>query len=172
MIIFKVRRMIRGFFLETCRSSNVNEVAFWISAIIRTQKSSAGRARLLFLLYGPLKNVGEGKLNEVDFSKRSISTYAESIGYLKPLSDALYFLASSKFLPESHKELNWTETEMFNVIEELTTSPEPWCFDNFASLILHRPCLIPLTFVPRVMNGFVDEAGQLFNTMKTVIICC
>ncbi|VDD88652.1 unnamed protein product [Enterobius vermicularis] len=167
----KVRRLIRGFFLETCRHSNVNEVAFWMSAVTRTQKTASSRARLLFLLYGPVSSPGteEESIDWRILVDSAVTTYAESMEYLRPLSDALYFLASSKYLPENLAELTWNETEMFNVIEELTTSPEPWSFDNFAGLILHRPCLIPLTFVPRVMNGFVNEAGQLFNTMKTLL---
>ena len=51
----------------------------------------------------------------------AVTTYAESMEYLRPLSDALYFLASSKYLPENLAELTWNETEMFNVIEELTS---------------------------------------------------
>ena len=51
----------------------------------------------------------------------AISTHLESVGVLKPISDALYFLASSKFLPAEVKKLAWNETEMFNIIEEVTS---------------------------------------------------
>lgn len=49
---------------------------------------------------------------------------------------------------------------------------ELWSLDNFASLLVHRPGLIPIAFTIRIIYGRVQEVGELFATMKTVGILC
>ncbi|KAK6054306.1 hypothetical protein COOONC_08191, partial [Cooperia oncophora] len=84
---------------------------------------------------------------------------------VKPLSDVLHILLKTKLLDS--EEYLWSQHDVFNVIEELTTSPEPWSFDNFVSLLLHRTALIPVSLVARMNHNYSDEACLMFLCFMT-----
>lgn len=57
---FEVRRRFCGFFIDQLAGLE-SEQGFWLSALLRTQKSIAEQGRLFMLLFGPVKYVhGEG----------------------------------------------------------------------------------------------------------------
>ncbi|KIH52649.1 hypothetical protein ANCDUO_17248 [Ancylostoma duodenale] len=63
---------------------------------------------------------------------------------------------------------SWSQHDVFNVIEELSTTPEPWSFENFVSLLLFRPALIPISLTARLEHNYADEACLMFNTFAIV----
>ncbi|KAK5981184.1 hypothetical protein GCK32_005451 [Trichostrongylus colubriformis] len=137
------------------------EYIFWVSAVLRTVKEPVTQSRLLMVLYGPLRKIGNEKVIDWRlFCEHIIAPFALTEALLKPLSDVLHLLLNTKQL-DAEKYL-WSQHDVFNVIEELTTSPEPWSFDNFVSLLLHRTALIPVSLVARMNHNYSDEACLMF----------
>ncbi|KAE9416329.1 hypothetical protein Angca_006476 [Angiostrongylus cantonensis] len=143
-----------------------SEYTFWLSAVIRTMPLPSNQSKLLMVLFGPTTTV----LNEIIdwrlLCENSIASQQLARALLKPLSDVLYSLLKTKDLNDQN--YFWSQHDVFNLIEELSTIPEPWSFDNFVSLLLHRPQLIPISLVARMNHNYVDEACLMFNSFMTI----
>ncbi|VDM43230.1 unnamed protein product [Toxocara canis] len=164
----KVRRGLRELFLEH-QYSDARDLSFWLSAILRTQFQVCCQARLMYVLFGPTKinDVSEEVIDWRGPCEVPISTYHNSKQRLGPLSDAFLRLLQTKYIGVS--EFAYAEADVFNLLEEITTYPEPWSFDNFAALLLNRPGLIPVALVFRVVCGYHEEAGEVFSVMKSLL---
>lgn len=49
--------------------------------------------------------------------------------------------------------------------------PDPWCLDNFTSLLLLEPRLLTIAVYARMNHGFEEEAGTITANVKTVGFC-
>ncbi|RCN39076.1 hypothetical protein ANCCAN_15020 [Ancylostoma caninum] len=143
------------------------EYAFWLSAIMRCYEQAADQSKLLMILFGPTTTDSGGTLiNWQLLCDHTIMSQSVAEELLKPLSDALHVLMTTKEIDDFHH--SWTQHDVFNVIEELSTTPEPWSFENFVSLLLFRPTLIPISLTARLENNYADEACLMFNTFAII----
>ncbi|KHN83050.1 F-box only protein 47 [Toxocara canis] len=155
----QVRRGFRELFLEH-RYPDVRDSSFWMSAVLRTQFSASRQVKLMYVLFGPTKinDLLEEVVDWRGLCEQPISTSQNSRERLGPLSDAFFRLLQTKSIGAS--EFIYTETDVFNLLEEITTYPEPWLFDNFVALLLNRPALIPIAFVFRVVHGYHEKTER------------
>ncbi|EJW83586.1 F-box domain-containing protein [Wuchereria bancrofti] len=148
-----------------------SEQGFWLSVLLRTQKSVAEQGRLFMLLFGPVKYIhGEG--NKIDLGRidwymlsETIFTRNQCIQIIKPLSSNLCCLVKTT---ELKSEFSWSDSEIFTLMEEITSAPQVWVFHNFASLLLLRPELIRIALYYRIIYGHCKEAAHMLHAMKTV----
>ncbi|KAK6736986.1 hypothetical protein RB195_019589 [Necator americanus] len=143
------------------------EYAFWLSEVMRCcTRCPAVQSKLLMILFGPTTtDSGQTLIDWRLFCDRTITTQNHAEELLKPLSEALHVLMMTKQL-DIHQP--WSQHDVFNVIEELTTTPEPWSFENFVSLLLFRPALIPVSLTARMQHNYTDEACLMFNAFATM----
>ncbi|VDN53341.1 unnamed protein product [Dracunculus medinensis] len=162
-----VRRHLRGFFLDH-EFKDPRDSIFWLSALIGCHDPIARRSRLLMILYGPTKFVNEKETIDWDIlSNTTLRNFFESSEKIGPLSLSLSRIMTSECI--QFNKYIWSENDLFNLMEDMTTSPEPWTLDNFVALLAHRPALIPVAFINRAIHGHTREIGQLFVQMKTVL---
>ncbi|KAL6723343.1 hypothetical protein Aduo_018358 [Ancylostoma duodenale] len=143
------------------------EYAFWLSAVMRCYEQAADQSKLLMILFGPTTtDSGETLINWQLLCDHTIMSQSVAEELLKPLSDALHVLMKTREIDDSHH--SWTQQNVFNVIEELTTTPEPWSFENFVSVLLFCPTLIPISLTARLERNYADEACLMFNTFAII----
>ncbi|KIH53974.1 hypothetical protein ANCDUO_15881 [Ancylostoma duodenale] len=143
------------------------EYAFWLSAVMRCYEQAGDQSKLLMILFGPATtDSGETLINWQLLCDHTIMSQSVAEELLKPLSDALHVLMKTKEIDDFHH--SWSQHDVFNVIEELSTTPEPWSFENFVSLLLFRPALIPISLTARLEHNYADEACLMFNTFAIV----
>jgi len=87
---------------------------------------------------------------------------------VKPLSDALTALYNTINEPELG-HFSWTETEVFAMMEEVTTFPDPWAMDNFAAVLIHNPVLIPTSLIYRCSQHYMQETGNFVFAILTMV---
>uniref|UniRef100_A0A915B4L6 F-box domain-containing protein n=1 Tax=Parascaris univalens TaxID=6257 RepID=A0A915B4L6_PARUN len=164
----KIRRRLKNLFLSH-QYPDIRDASFWLSAILRTHLNTTKQAKLLYILFGPtrLNDFLQEVIDWRDLCEIPVSTLVSSKQKLGPLSDALLTLLQTKCLGNS--EFVYNEADMFNILEELTTYPQPWPFDNFVALLLNRTALIPIALAFRMMHGYVEETGQMFNSMRLLL---
>ncbi|VDM66451.1 unnamed protein product [Strongylus vulgaris] len=139
------------------------EYAFWLSSVMRCCSKASAQSKLLMILFGPVtRDSGETIINWRLFCDETIPTYNEAEKTIKPLSDALHVLIKTKQIDEFPN--SWNQHDVFNIVEELSTTPEPWAFENFVSLLLFRPSLISVSLTARLENNYADEACLMFHT--------
>ncbi|CAG9535786.1 unnamed protein product [Cercopithifilaria johnstoni] len=160
----EVRRRFHGFFIDQLAQSE-SEQGFWLSALLRTQKSIAEQGRLFMLLFGPVKYFrGEERIDWYLMSE-TIFTRNQCAQIIKPLSSNLYCLSKTT---ELKSKFSWSDSEIFTLIEEITSAPQVWLFHNFASLLLLQPKLIRTALYYRIFYGQCKEAAHMLHAMKTV----
>ncbi|VDK78109.1 unnamed protein product [Litomosoides sigmodontis] len=182
----QVRVRLRGFFLNYFEK-NEECYGFWISVILRTQKTIAQQGQLFMIIFGPLKldenNCGkewlisiftefldlEVERNDIiDWELLSNTTIEdrricdEIIG---PMSFAVHCMVTNKNLGG----YAWSDYHIFNLIEEITTAPYSWTLDNFAALLALRPKLIHIALHARIIHGHQEEAAHLFHAINLVL---
>uniref|UniRef100_A0A9J2PXP4 F-box domain-containing protein n=1 Tax=Ascaris lumbricoides TaxID=6252 RepID=A0A9J2PXP4_ASCLU len=162
----KIRRRLKNLFLSH-QYPDIRDASFWLSAILRMHLNTTKQAKLLYILFGPtrLNDFLEEVIDWHDLCEIPVSTLVTSKQKLGPLSDALLTLMQTRCLGSS--EFVYNEADMFNLLEELTTYPQPWPFENFVALLLNRTALIPIALAFRMMHGYGEEAGQMFNAMRS-----
>ncbi|VDO24142.1 unnamed protein product [Brugia timori] len=160
----EIRQRFHGFFIDQLAESE-SEQGFWLSVLLRTQKSVAEQGRLFMLLFGPVKYIhGEGRIDWYMLSE-TIFTRNQCIQIIKPLSSNLCCLVKTM---ELKSEFSWSDSEIFTLMEEITSAPQVWIFHNFASLLLLRPELIRIALYYRIIYGHCKEAAHMLHVMKTV----
>ncbi|KAL3985504.1 hypothetical protein ACH3XW_38900 [Acanthocheilonema viteae] len=160
----EVRRRFRGFFIDQLTESESKQ-GFWLSALLRTQKSVAEQGRLFMLLFGPIKYVrGQERIDWYLMSKK-IFTRNQCAQIIKPLSSNLYCLSKTR---ELKSMFSWSDSEIFTLIEEITSAPQVWLFHNFATLLLLQPKLIRTALYYRIFYGQCREAANMLHVMKMV----
>uniref|UniRef100_F1KZT4 F-box only protein 47 n=1 Tax=Ascaris suum TaxID=6253 RepID=F1KZT4_ASCSU len=164
----KIRRRLKNLFLSH-QYPDIRDASFWLSAILRMHLNTTKQAKLLYILFGPtrLNDFLEEVIDWHDLCEIPVSTLVTSKQKLGPLSDALLTLMQTRCLGSS--EFVYNEADMFNLLEELTTYPQPWPFENFVALLLNRTALIPIALAFRMMHGYGEEAGQMFNAMRSLL---
>ncbi|CAJ0605564.1 unnamed protein product [Cylicocyclus nassatus] len=141
------------------------EYAFWLSAVMRCSPKAEAQSKLLMMLFGPVTS-HSGTINWRLFCDETIMTYNEAEKTIKPLSDALTVLMRTKQIAGFPNP--WNQHDIFNIVEELSTTPEPWAFENFAFLLLFCPSLIPISLTARLENNYAGEACMMFHTFASM----
>ncbi|KAJ1353495.1 hypothetical protein KIN20_010133 [Parelaphostrongylus tenuis] len=125
------------------------------------------QSKLLMILFGPTTTVSnETVIDWRLFCDNVIASQQLAKAIVKPLSDVLYLLMTTQNFYD--KRYRWSQYDVFNVLEELSTIPEPWSFDNFVYLLLYRPQLIPISLVARMNHSYIEEACLMFNSFMTI----
>ncbi|VDO18770.1 unnamed protein product [Heligmosomoides polygyrus] len=120
----EVREFIRSLLL-TGRDARYEgadvEWIFWISAVIRTFTEPMSQSRLLMVLFGPTVELnGEVAVDWRLFCEHVVTSLELAETIVKPLSDVLHLLLKTNRLERT--EYVWTQHDVFNVIEELSSS--------------------------------------------------
>uniref|UniRef100_A0A914CES8 F-box domain-containing protein n=1 Tax=Acrobeloides nanus TaxID=290746 RepID=A0A914CES8_9BILA len=171
----EVRRKLRGYFLDV-EFKDPKDAAFWFSVVLRLQQRAFDQAKLLLTLYAPVIKDGQGE-ERVDYrnlAEIDIVSAADADHRLSQLSTAfgkLLHAIELDFSPASFdygiEQLRWSKPELFNLIEEVTTFPEPWPMQNFVAMLLQSHRLIPIAISYRILHGFGDEAGTIMFMLNT-----
>uniref|UniRef100_A0A0R3RFU8 F-box domain-containing protein n=1 Tax=Elaeophora elaphi TaxID=1147741 RepID=A0A0R3RFU8_9BILA len=164
----EVRVRLRGFFLS-CNEKDDECYGFWISAILRTQKTIAQQGRLFMIIFGPLK-LGEGNYDVIDWELLSTTTI-EDRHLCEKIIGPMSFSVHSMITNENLKGYSWSDHHLFNLIEEITTAPYPWTLDNFAAFLALRPKLIHIALYARIIHGHQEEAAHLFHAINSACTC-
>uniref|UniRef100_A0A0N4Y760 NAD_binding_4 domain-containing protein n=1 Tax=Nippostrongylus brasiliensis TaxID=27835 RepID=A0A0N4Y760_NIPBR len=102
------------------------EYIFWLSAVMRLMKEPTCQSKLLMILFGPTTVIyGETVIDWSLFCERTVIPLDLSTTLVKPLSDALHLLLKTKQL--GCEEYAWTQHDVFNVIEELSSEFSVQC---------------------------------------------
>ncbi|KAH7729042.1 F-box domain containing protein [Aphelenchoides avenae] len=154
----RVRRMVHFFF--TYENGGLGKSkAFTASAAMRLLCSPDQRHLLLMLLYAPVMHDAHG--NEVvripgvnDPKVTRFEQIYDTFGMMPLVCEQL--IEARHSLPD---ELRWTDKEVFDLIEDLTTFTDPWAVENFAAFLVCRPAVAFLAVALRAVNDYVPDAG-------------
>uniref|UniRef100_A0A0R3RQF2 F-box domain-containing protein n=1 Tax=Elaeophora elaphi TaxID=1147741 RepID=A0A0R3RQF2_9BILA len=164
-IEIEVRRRLRGFFIDHQLTESESEKGFCLSVLLRTQKSIVEQGRLFLLLFGPLKFVDGEERIHWDLMSETAFTRNQGMQIIKPLSSNIYYLSKTT---ELKLKFSWSDSEIFTLIEEVTSAPKVWLFHNFACLLLLQPELIRTALYYRIFYGRCKEAAHMLHVMKMV----
>uniref|UniRef100_A0A1I8ELX7 FBXO47 ARM repeats region domain-containing protein n=1 Tax=Wuchereria bancrofti TaxID=6293 RepID=A0A1I8ELX7_WUCBA len=162
----EVRARLRGFFLS-CWEKNDESYGFWISLILRTQKTISQQGQLFMIIFGPLK-LNEDNCEVIDWnllSNTSIEDRRLCEEIIGPMSFSIHCMVTN----ENLRGYSWSDYHIFNLIEEITTAPHSWTLDNFAALLALRPKLIHIALHARIIHGHQEEAAHLFHAINSVL---
>nr|CDQ03643.1 Bm9207 [Brugia malayi] len=161
-----IRARLRGFFLS-CWEKNDESYGFWISLILRTQKTISQQGQLFMIIFGPLK-LDDDNCEVIDWdllSNTSIEDRRLCEEIIGPMSFSIHCMVSN----ENLMGYAWSDYHIFNLIEEITTAPHSWTLDNFAALLALRPKLIHIALHARIIHGHQEEAAHLFHAINSVL---
>ncbi|KAF8361508.1 prom-1, partial [Pristionchus pacificus] len=163
----KVREVIRDLVIDQTHLDDQQQ-AIWMTCLMRTFPKLQQQARLLMIALAP--TMKEGVSDVIDWRSlcdRDVSDQNDAELRIKPL--ALFISKLSTLNVSRDRSMSWTNTELFNLIEEVSTCPEPWAFDNFIAFLIQEPLLIPIALTARMTHDYVEEAGNLVSAMKTLL---
>ncbi|KAL3993659.1 hypothetical protein ACH3XW_18475 [Acanthocheilonema viteae] len=161
----EVRVRLRGFFLS-CYEKSDEIYGFWISIILRTQKTIAQQGQLFMIIFGPVK-LDEDNCDIIDWELLS-NTTIENRHLCEEIIGPMSFSVHCMVTNENLREYAWNDYHIFNLIEEITT-PYSWTLDNFAALLALRPKLIHIALYARIIHGHQEEAAHLFHAINSVL---
>ncbi|PIC53111.1 hypothetical protein B9Z55_000295 [Caenorhabditis nigoni] len=141
---------------------------FFLSSILRKFKEAHGTVptSLIYLLFSPTTIYeGEEVIHWHRLSQISVVDYDDALE-LNPLARAMFALLQCKKL---NNTLPWTKNTIFNLMEEITTYPNPWSMNTFVALHVLEPELVPIGVVARLNRNHEDEAGDMICTMKMLL---
>ncbi|CAI5441636.1 unnamed protein product [Caenorhabditis angaria] len=165
-----VRKTIKNLFLsnmDTDPNSESNRcfLSFFLNEF--KHKGMSKLSKLMYLLFAPTIRIRHHEIIHWSrFSELVVTTEDEAQSVLKPMANALRALMECK---RSSAEKPWMKNSIFNLMEEMTTYPEPWSMNTFVSLLLMQPCLIPISIVARMQKDHEQEAGDMLCTMKLLL---
>ncbi|EGT55140.1 hypothetical protein CAEBREN_31986 [Caenorhabditis brenneri] len=121
---------------------------------------------IFYLLYSPtIIHENEEVIHWHRLSLVSVMN-SEDASELKPFARAIYGLLLCR---KMHSLSPWTKNTIFNLMEEVTTYPNPWSMNTFVSLHVLEPELVPIGVVARMNRNHEDEAGDMICTMKMLL---
>ncbi|KAH7725683.1 F-box domain-containing protein [Aphelenchoides avenae] len=154
----RVRQMVHSFFSYENGGIGKSKV-FTASAVLRLLCPPDQRHLLLMLLYAPVVHDANGNdvvkipsINDPEVTR--FEEIYETFGMMPLVCEQL--IEAKHSLPD---ELSWTDKEVFDLIEDLTTFPDPWAIENFAAFLVCRPTLTFLAVALRAVNDYVPDAG-------------
>lgn len=190
-----LRRQLRSLFLDNyipdtgIARNRYHGIHFRLSAILHfLVPEGALTHRLLLLLAAPISKSEDNDQQMIDGGEgeQQQPIVKEFIDYDRITAVPITDMESAQtFLGELPKfvelllhtstleidELRWSELEIFNFLEMLTTYPEPWVLRNFASLLIMEPALARVAVCIRAGHGDPIEAGNtLFSCVEACVI--
>ncbi|GMT15009.1 hypothetical protein PFISCL1PPCAC_6306, partial [Pristionchus fissidentatus] len=163
----KVREILRDLFVDQTRLDEQHQ-AILMTCLMRTFPKLQQQARLLMITLAP--TTVEDGIEVIDWRSlcdRDVTNQIDAERRVKPLASFISKLLNLGTLRD--RSITWTNTELFNLIEEVSTCPEPWAFDNFIAFLIQEPSLIPIALAARMTHDYVEEAGNLVSAMKTLL---
>lgn len=130
----QIRRLLRGYFLNPlCKKTSTqlenSEAALWLSSILRNLEKPESQAQLLVVLFGPaskgnfqFKYLIISVLGQVDWTSsvdNVVTSEKEAESRFYPLANAISELLKLRELKQSL--CHWKDSEIFNLIEEITS---------------------------------------------------
>ncbi|GMR36868.1 hypothetical protein PMAYCL1PPCAC_07063, partial [Pristionchus mayeri] len=163
----KVRKIVRDLFIDQTHLDEQQQ-AIWMTCLMRTFPKLQQQARLLMIALAPtMKEDGTEVIDWRSLCDRDVTDRRDAELRIKPLAVVISKL--SNLAMSRDRNMSWTSTELFNLIEEVSTCPEPWAFDNFIAFLIQEPSLIPIALTARMTHDYVEEAGNLVSAMKTLL---
>ncbi|VDN01349.1 unnamed protein product [Thelazia callipaeda] len=160
----EARERLKGFFMS--HKGHDNRYGFWNSLILRTQESLAAQGRLFMIIFGPVKTNSQNKVIDWELlANETIESHIMCEEVIGPLSFSLNSMISDVNLGN----YAWSDHSIFNLLEEITTVPNSWTLDNFASLLILKPRLMYIALQFRITYNLVNEAADLFHTINSVL---
>ncbi|MCP9259727.1 hypothetical protein DINM_002944 [Dirofilaria immitis] len=176
----EIRVRLRGLFLSH-PAKDERDYGFWVSTILRTQETTKLQGKLFMIIFGPLKFIEIGRPLALYTGEKS-NIIAEIIDWevlcngsiilehlcaklLGPLALGFHHLMSISSLGY----YAWTNDQLFILMEEISTIPYVWTFDNFAALLALRPQIFHIALFTRLSKGRMNEAAYIFHAVKIVL---
>jgi hypothetical protein len=97
----------------------------------------------------------------------AVVTPEDACDRLGPYARAFEALATINSHPSAGNG-GWKQSELFALVEETTTCPEPWALDSFAVLLLMCPNAARLVIGQRLKYNHIDETAGIMCALKTV----
>ncbi|CAB04206.2 FBXO47 ARM repeats region domain-containing protein [Caenorhabditis elegans] len=165
----KLRKKTLNLFLNNGSSDPAHGVnKYFLSSLMKVFKTAhnALPTALFYLLFSPTTiQDDEEVIHWHRLSLLSVVT-SEEAEELKPLSRAMCALIQCRNLKHV---LPWSKNTIFNLMEEITTYPNPWSMSTFVALNVLEPELVPIGVVARMNRNHEDEAGDIICTMKMLL---
>ncbi|CAJ0918558.1 unnamed protein product, partial [Mesorhabditis belari] len=167
----QVRLAIRGLFLDMQYSDQAAS-AFWLAAVLNKLTTPEYRPKFFMLLFlDPVEANGKKTLDWRRMVTEVITSYYHSMRFISPLSKALTrLLSTAEHLTRPCRALAYTRSMMFNLVEEITTYPEPWSLDTYTALHVHEPSLISLSIEMRMQQQLYAESGNILSQVKNMAV--
>ncbi|XP_062862466.1 F-box only protein 47-like [Trichomycterus rosablanca] len=141
-----VRLFCRGVMFDQWKSRR--DALFWLTCLLRPWPI-VSQARLLFILFGPMKS--DGKLNWQAVQDSVVGQSA-----LLDLAKAIILLH------EDGGNRNWTADTILAILNELMVMPQPWNMENVARLlILCGNSICYSVLASKAINGRHFEISRL-----------
>ncbi|VDN25490.1 unnamed protein product [Gongylonema pulchrum] len=115
----EIRERFRGFFIDSLKHDD-KDLGFWISVILRSQKTLAHQGKLFMIMFGPT-GVNTNREIIVDwtlFSNYAVHSHGFALRLLGPLADGLQQLLGTAALGK----YAWHDHHVFALIEEITST--------------------------------------------------
>ncbi|CAJ0575250.1 unnamed protein product, partial [Mesorhabditis spiculigera] len=167
-----VNQILRDLFIDREFCDRQSQV-FWTTTLLYELSTKATRAKLLLILFQTPKKTTSGRefLDWQELSSLPFATRRDAETGLSRLSEAFELLLDTELLSGSGDGLLTLSTgEVFNLLEETTTTPAPWCLDNFIALHLVSPRLFAVSCLPRLKNGHFDETAEMLANISSLAI--
>ncbi|KAM3718143.1 F-box only protein [Dirofilaria immitis] len=162
----EIRVRLRGLFLSH-PAKDERDYGFWVSTILRTQETTKLQGKLFMIIFGPLKfiEIGRQIIDWEVLCNGSIILEHLCAKLLGPLALGFHHLMSISSLGY----YAWTNDQLFILMEEISTIPYVWTFDNFAALLALRPQIFHIALFTRLSKGRMNEAAYIFHAVKIVL---
>ncbi|VDK81940.1 unnamed protein product [Litomosoides sigmodontis] len=162
----EIRLRIRGLFFNYPKKDE-RDNGFWVSAILRTQRTVELQGKLFMILFGPIRATTSGH-EIIDWEvlcHEDLNLHHTSIRLLGPIALGFQYLAS---IPNLGRYA-WTDNQIFMLLEQISTTPNTWAMQNCAALLALRPRIIHIALLKRLSEGRMNEAAYLFHALKNVL---
>ncbi|KAL3985256.1 hypothetical protein ACH3XW_37875 [Acanthocheilonema viteae] len=161
----QVRARLRALFLSHAAKDG-RDYGFWISAILRTQKTVELQGKLFMVMFGPVKTTENEQIIDWEvLCDGSISLRHRYMKLLGSITLGFHHLANTSSL----KRYAWTDYQIFTLFEQISKIPNTWALHNIAMLLILRPKFIHKTLLKLLAQGRTSDAAHLFHALKTVL---
>jgi len=166
----KLRKLIYDCFLGTIPIQSTN-FRFRLAALLSLLSPYEMEHRLIMILGAPIATdengveIGIDYLSAVTVAITGEAMVKQVLGDMPEIMEQI-LMSNQLLIPE----LRWHEIHVFNLLETLTTYPEPWVLPNFAAFLLASPRLARLAIFTRAIYGTLVEAGHtLFSCVEMAV---
>lgn len=165
-IEYRLRVFHRSVFLDQS-FYHPEDGPFWLSRIL-AGLSLEQKGKLIGLLATETKKKGDGTF-VVDWRSLCDVAVTSHANAFRRLKLHLQILNMLSWKDGRTGRGHWTNMDIFMLVEEITTFPEPWAMDNFAALLLMVPNVAKPVLVSRIASGHIQETAAIFTAIKNLV---